>query len=537
MRSGPSATVAPPVGTRLADRVGLRRAHPHSMVVFIAWPFFKAVYTSMTVDTLAERRKIRLVGQLPAPLQRSLLSPGSASDGGLYRWLHQFQAGLWHDCGPLAPSTNDAGATCSPGWSCCPGSSLLWSRPWRGAPSMIPSSAGSTPFCWAWVSSRSPYPGWPIPKLAMAAVISVNVWAGIPFFTVNILAGLSSIDKELYEAAEIDGANAWNRFVHVTLPGLRYVLAVATLLSTVWTFNNFETIFLLTGWWPWQRDQGLLHHGLREGHPLPAVWPRDGCRLQPAAHPGLLHPAALPLHAAGRGTGWTSAAPGRMWSSTASAAGSCDRQRWWPCPWGWSSGCEPHLAPEGRASQRRNRWWATACCGGWPDGHLLTFILFPFYWIIITAFKGNLQIGQREDIFWPNPGPLSSSIASSMKNPSWSGSRIRHRRGNHHGAGCGHCLPQRLRPGPAALPRRPDHDHGAPHHLPAARRPDVHPPLRHPGRPGRDQHPVGPDPHLSHRHGSLLPPGCSWATTGPSRKSWNMPPWWTVPTGSRPSCG
>ena len=57
----------------------------------------------------------------------------------------------------------------------------------------------------------------------MASVIAVNVWAGIPFFTVNILAGLSSIDAELYEAAEIDGANAWQRFTAITLPSLRFV--------------------------------------------------------------------------------------------------------------------------------------------------------------------------------------------------------------------------------------------------------------------------------------------------------------------------
>src|SRR5690242_18893460 len=78
------------------------------------------------------------------------------------------------------------------------------------------------------------------PTTAMAAVILVNVWAGIPFFSVNILAGLSSINAEMYEAAEIDGANPWQSFINITLPSLRYVIAVATLLSTIWTFNGFE---------------------------------------------------------------------------------------------------------------------------------------------------------------------------------------------------------------------------------------------------------------------------------------------------------
>ncbi len=61
-----------------------------------------------------------------------------------------------------------------------------------------------------------------------------------------MLAGMASIDDEMYEAASIDGANGWEKFRHITLPSLRFVIAIATLLSTIWTFNNFETIFLLT---------------------------------------------------------------------------------------------------------------------------------------------------------------------------------------------------------------------------------------------------------------------------------------------------
>ena len=60
---------------------------------------------------------------------------------------------------------------------------------------------------------------------AMAAVIIVNIWRGLPFFAITILAGLVAIPKELYEAAEADGAGAWRRFWHVTLPLLKPVLA------------------------------------------------------------------------------------------------------------------------------------------------------------------------------------------------------------------------------------------------------------------------------------------------------------------------
>ena len=70
------------------------------------------------------------------------------------------------------------------------------------------------------------------PQMAMGSVIAVNVWKGIPFFTLLLLAGLKAIDNEQYEAAEVDGANAVQQFRYVTLPGLRYVILVVLLLSS-----------------------------------------------------------------------------------------------------------------------------------------------------------------------------------------------------------------------------------------------------------------------------------------------------------------
>lgn len=86
--------------------------------------------------------------------------------------------------------------------------------------------------------------------LALWSVIAVNIWKGIPFFTLLLLAGMKSIDKELYEAAEVDGANPVQRFFNITLPGLRYVMAVAVLLSTISTFNTFGIVYLMTGGGP-----------------------------------------------------------------------------------------------------------------------------------------------------------------------------------------------------------------------------------------------------------------------------------------------
>src|SRR5256884_5714093 len=81
---------------------------------------------------------------------------------------------------------------------------------------------------------------------AMAAVIIVNIWRGLPFFVITILAALVAIPKELYEAGEVDGANANGRFCHLTLPLLKPVLAVVVLFSTIFTFSDFNIVYVLT---------------------------------------------------------------------------------------------------------------------------------------------------------------------------------------------------------------------------------------------------------------------------------------------------
>ncbi|WP_433267624.1 carbohydrate ABC transporter permease [Actinosynnema sp. CS-041913] len=82
---------------------------------------------------------------------------------------------------------------------------------------------------------------------ALVAVIIVNVWLGVPFMMVALLGGLQAIPGDLYEAAEMDGASAWQRFRHVTLPGLQSVSSTVVLLGIIWTFNMFAVIYLITG--------------------------------------------------------------------------------------------------------------------------------------------------------------------------------------------------------------------------------------------------------------------------------------------------
>lgn len=88
------------------------------------------------------------------------------------------------------------------------------------------------------------------PGSALWSVILVGVWKYFPFVVVVVLARLQVIPQELYEAARIDGAGTVARFAEITLPQLRDVLVVVALLRTIWMFNNFEVVFLLTGGGP-----------------------------------------------------------------------------------------------------------------------------------------------------------------------------------------------------------------------------------------------------------------------------------------------
>jgi multiple sugar transport system permease protein len=87
-------------------------------------------------------------------------------------------------------------------------------------------------------------------ELAMPSVIAASVWRGFPFWVISFLAAMQSVPRELYESAALDGANAWGRFLHVTLPGIRHVVLVVVLISTIWTTNSFEAVWLLTGGGP-----------------------------------------------------------------------------------------------------------------------------------------------------------------------------------------------------------------------------------------------------------------------------------------------
>ncbi|OBW93579.1 sugar ABC transporter permease [Gallibacterium genomosp. 3] len=85
---------------------------------------------------------------------------------------------------------------------------------------------------------------------AFVSLVFVNIWFGAPLIMVNVLSALQTVPQEQYEAARIDGANAWQVFRHITLPHIKVVVGLLVVLRTVWVFNNFDIIYLMTGGGP-----------------------------------------------------------------------------------------------------------------------------------------------------------------------------------------------------------------------------------------------------------------------------------------------
>lgn len=84
------------------------------------------------------------------------------------------------------------------------------------------------------------------PRLALGSIITVDVWRGFPFVMLILLAGLQTVPREEYEAASIDGAGPFQRFVYITLPHLRYLLMVATTLDVINTVRTFDIVAVMT---------------------------------------------------------------------------------------------------------------------------------------------------------------------------------------------------------------------------------------------------------------------------------------------------
>lgn len=106
-----------------------------------------------------------------------------------------------------------------------------------------------------WIAAEGP---------ALAAVSMVTIWKGYPFFVVMLLAGLQAIPRELYDAGAVDGAGRVAAFRHITIPAIRPVLSLATLLTVLWVFREFTLIWVLTGGGPIRATETLAIMTYRE---------------------------------------------------------------------------------------------------------------------------------------------------------------------------------------------------------------------------------------------------------------------------------
>jgi len=138
-------------------------------------------------------------------------------------------------------------------------------RKWRGmmlVPWVIPLALSSLGWWWLFDPTHSAFnyvleelgfkeiPWLSEPDWARFSVILVNVWFGAPFFLIMYLAALKSVPEQLYEAAAIDGASAWQKFVHITLPMMRNIIAITVLFSLIVTFANFDIVQIMTAGGP-----------------------------------------------------------------------------------------------------------------------------------------------------------------------------------------------------------------------------------------------------------------------------------------------
>ncbi len=256
-------------------------------------------------------------------------------------------------------------------------------------------------------------------SLAMPSVILVNVWKGVPFFTVAFLAGLKAIPADLYEAATIDGASSWRRFVHVTLPGLRHVLTVTVTLSSIWTFNNFDLIWLLTQGGPGDAtapyvlvaySKAILQLQFGAGAAVTLVMlPVIGALVFVLVRLMRRNEASVPSRQPG------AVRKAMPWAVAVLVAGLLV----WASPQiFWKAAVVLAVillvaAVVGKVVSAFQTWGhrrASSLVSGLGSGvalaGLLVFVLGPLYWIAVTAFKSEDQIVMHYSDLWPTPWTL-----------------------------------------------------------------------------------------------------------------------------------
>lgn len=107
-------------------------------------------------------------------------------------------------------------------------------------------------------------PGWLLDRVyGLGSIITIHIWKYLPFWTLIMVAARLTISKDLYESADVDGASGLQKFLYITFPGVRNMYITSTLLSTIWTLGDFNSIYLLTGGGPADSTQVLATLGIR----------------------------------------------------------------------------------------------------------------------------------------------------------------------------------------------------------------------------------------------------------------------------------
>jgi multiple sugar transport system permease protein len=107
-------------------------------------------------------------------------------------------------------------------------------------------------------------PGWLLDRVyGLGSIITIHIWKYLPFWTLILVAARLTISKDLYESADVDGASGLQKFLYITFPGVRNMYITSTLLSTIWTLGDFNSIYLLTGGGPADSTQVLATLGIR----------------------------------------------------------------------------------------------------------------------------------------------------------------------------------------------------------------------------------------------------------------------------------
>jgi multiple sugar transport system permease protein len=255
------------------------------------------------------------------------------------------------------------------------------------------------------------------PRTALPSIVAVNIWQRIPFFTIALLAALKGIDVELYEAAAIDGAGGWRQFLHITLPGLGYALLVVTLLGTIWSFNEFNLIFLITGGGPMNATKVYSVLAYQYSRQRAGMGSAVALSMAPIF---VLLVAILGRYVLRDGKDASAARARAQGGAAAAPSGMIRLARWLGrrlgrALWAVHDGLESLLSAPWRLVLRLT--------GGTPAAAriarrakaplfagLLALVLLcelaPFYWVLVTAFKTELQITRFESVLWPKPWSL-----------------------------------------------------------------------------------------------------------------------------------